>query len=158
MYNNTDVEGAEIGVALKNIIALASGIMEGIGQGDKARAALMKRGLAEIVRFGTQYGGKLETFLGLTGVGDLIVTCTSHHSRNFQAGYAIGKANSAREFLANNTKTVEGIRSAEIVYHIAKNKHISMPITDEVYAVLFEDKTPTDAIADLMNRELKSEY
>ncbi len=157
VYRNTDVVGAEIGVALKNIIALASGVLSGLGQGDNARAALMTRGLAEIVRYGTHFGGNLETYLGLTGVGDLIVTCTSVHSRNFQAGYQIGKANDAKEFLKNNQKTVEGIRSAEIVYHVAKEKGISMPIVNEVYATLFENKKPSDAILDLMGRELKSE-
>ncbi|MFI3283732.1 MAG: NAD(P)H-dependent glycerol-3-phosphate dehydrogenase [Erysipelotrichaceae bacterium] len=157
VYRNTDVVGAEIGVALKNIIALASGVLSGLGQGDNARAALMTRGLAEIVRYGTHFGGNLETYLGLTGVGDLIVTCTSVHSRNFQAGYQIGKANDAKEFLKNNQKTVEGIRSAEIVYHVAKEKGISMPIVNEVYATLFENKKPSDAILDLMGRELKKE-
>lgn len=157
IYTNTDVIGAEIGVALKNIMALASGIIVGIGQGDNAKAALMTRGLAEMVRFGLEFGGKLETYLGLDGVGDLIVTCTSHHSRNFQAGFQIGKADSAKEFLANNTKTVEGIKCAEIVYHVAKDRGISMPITEQVYHVLFEDKKPSLAIIDLMKRELKSE-
>ncbi|MBP3399274.1 MAG: NAD(P)-dependent glycerol-3-phosphate dehydrogenase, partial [Erysipelotrichaceae bacterium] len=120
VYRNTDVVGAEIGVALKNVMAIASGVLTGLGQGDNARAAMMTRGLAEIARYGIAFGGKPETYLGLDGVGDLIVTCTSYHSRNFTAGLAIGKADSAVEFLKNNTKTVEGIRCAKVVYEESK--------------------------------------
>ena len=158
VYRNTDVTGAEIGVAVKNIMALASGVLTGIGQGDNARAALMTRGLAEMSRFGVAFGGKRETYLGLDGVGDLIVTCTSRHSRNFMAGYEIGKSGSAEEFLANNKKTVEGIQACKIVHEEAHKRNISMPITDEVYAVLYEGKRPDQAIQDLMNRDLKSEF
>ncbi len=157
VYRNTDVIGAEIGVAVKNIMAIASGVLEGIGQGDNARAALMTRGLAEMSRFGIAMGGKAETYLGLDGVGDLIVTCTSKHSRNFMAGYAIGKAGGAKSFLSHNSKTVEGVFACKIVYEEAKKHQISMPITDEVYAVLYENKDPRDAITSLMNRSLKSE-
>ena len=157
VYRNTDVIGAEIGVALKNIIALASGILTGLGQGDNARAALMSRGLNEIVKYGTHFGGKLETYLGLTGLGDLIVTCTSYHSRNFQAGLAIGKANSVEEFMKNNTKTVEGIICAKIVHEVALEHNISMPITEQIYNILFNNKKPSDCIKDLMNRDLKHE-
>ncbi len=157
VYRNTDVIGAEIGVAVKNIMAIASGILEGIGQGDNARAALMTRGLAEMSRFGIALGGKKDTYLGLDGVGDLIVTCTSRHSRNFMAGYAIGKAGDAKSFLETNTKTVEGISACRIVHEEAQRHGISMPITDQVYLVLFEGKKPADAIDDLMRRDLKSE-
>lgn len=157
VYRNTDVIGAEIGVAVKNVMALASGITTGIGQGDNARAALMTRGLAEMARFGTYFGGKPETYLGLDGVGDLIVTCTSHHSRNFQAGLTIGKNNSAQIFWDTNKKTVEGAKTAEVVYHLAKKHQIPMPITEQVYLVLYEGKKPTDALRDLMARELKAE-
>lgn len=157
VYRNTDVVGAEIGVALKNVMAIASGVLTGLGQGDNARAALMTRGLAEIARYGIAMGAKAETFLGLDGVGDLIVTCTSHHSRNFTAGLAIGQADSAVEFLQNNKKTVEGIRCAKVVYEEAKRQGISMPITDEVYRVLYEGKKPSEALYQLMNRELKAE-
>ncbi|MBQ4342256.1 MAG: NAD(P)-dependent glycerol-3-phosphate dehydrogenase [Erysipelotrichaceae bacterium] len=157
VYRNTDVIGAEIGVALKNVMAIASGVLTGLGQGDNARAALMTRGLAEIARYGISMGGKPETYLGLDGVGDLIVTCTSVHSRNFTAGLQIGKADSAVEFLANNKKTVEGIRCAKVVYEEAQKRGISMPITNEVYHVLFEGKKPSVAMVDLMNRELKAE-
>ena len=157
VYRNRDVVGAENGVAVKNIIALASGILEGIGGGDNARAALMTRGLAEMARFGTFKGGKPETYLGLTGVGDLIVTCTSIHSRNFQAGLLIGKNDSADLFWKTNTKTVEGVNACKVVYEEAVKNHISMPITTEVYKVLYENAKPSEAINNLMNRELKSE-
>ena len=157
VYRNTDVIGAEIGVALKNIIALASGILSGLGQGDNARAALMSRGLNEIVKYGTHFGGKLETYLGLTGLGDLIVTCTSYHSRNFQAGLAIGKADSTEEFLKNNKKTVEGIICTKIVHEVALKHNISMPITEQMYNILFNNKKPSECIVELMNRDLKHE-
>ena len=157
VYRNTDVVGAEIGVALKNVMAIASGILTGLGQGDNARAALMTRGLAEIARYGVAMGGKAETYLGLDGVGDLIVTCTSYHSRNFSAGLEVGKADSAEEFLRNNTRTVEGVRCAKVVYEEAKKHGISMPITDQVYKVLFEGKKPSVAMSELMSRELKAE-
>lgn len=158
VYTNTDVVGAEIGVALKNIMAIASGILTGIGQGDNAKAALMTRGLAEMARYGIYFGGRPETFLGLAGVGDLIVTCTSVHSRNFQAGLIIGKNNSAKEFLETNKSTVEGIKACKVVYEEANKYNISMPITEQVYKVLYEGKLPTDAANELMNRDLKPEY
>lgn len=157
IYRNDDVIGAEIGVALKNVMAIASGILEGIGQGDNARAALMTRGLAEMTRYGIAQGGRAETFLGLDGVGDLIVTCTSRHSRNFNAGYQIGLDNGAEKFLKENTKTVEGIYACKVVYEEAKKQHIEMPIVNEVYAVLYEGKKPGEAAIDLMNRSLKPE-
>ncbi|MBQ7889199.1 MAG: NAD(P)-dependent glycerol-3-phosphate dehydrogenase [Erysipelotrichaceae bacterium] len=157
VYRNTDVVGAEIGVALKNVMAIASGVLTGLGQGDNARAAMMTRGLAEIARYGIAFGGKPETYLGLDGVGDLIVTCTSYHSRNFTAGLAIGKADCAVEFLKNNTKTVEGIRCAKVVYEESKRMGITMPITDQVYKVLYEGKQPSVAMNELMSRELKAE-
>lgn len=157
IYRNTDEIGAEAGVAIKNIMAIASGVLTGIGQGDNARAALMTRGLAEMTRYGTALGGKKETYLGLDGVGDLIVTCTSRHSRNFQAGYEIGRDGGAADFLKRNTKTVEGILACRAVHDEAEKKGISMPITDQVYAVLFEGKDPETAIHELMTRELKAE-
>lgn len=157
VYRNDDVIGAEVGVAIKNVIAIASGILEGIGQGDNARAALMTRGLAEMTRFGTALGGREETYLGLDGVGDLIVTCTSRHSRNFMAGYQIGMDGGAAKFFAENKKTVEGIFACKVVYDEAKKRGIEMPITEQIYAVLYEGKTPQDAARDLMARELKPE-
>lgn len=157
VYRNTDVIGAQIGVAIKNIIAVVSGAAAGLDLGDNARAALMTRGLAEMTRYGVYFGGKPETFLGLCGVGDLIVTCTSPHSRNFQAGFQIGQANSAKEFMETNTKTVEGISAMKAVYDVIKDKGISMPITEEAYAVVYEGKEPLIAIRDLMDRDLRHE-
>lgn len=157
VYRSTDLVGAQIGVAVKNIIAVAAGIAEGLNLGDNARAALITRGLAEMTRFGVSRGAKAETFLGLTGVGDLVVTASSHHSRNFQAGLEIGKKDSGKDFLANNTKTVEGIHAAKAVHEIAQEENISMPITEQVYKVVYENKIPSLAIKELMNRDLKEE-
>ncbi|MBE6114815.1 MAG: NAD(P)-dependent glycerol-3-phosphate dehydrogenase [Erysipelotrichaceae bacterium] len=157
VYTNTDVVGAEYGVALKNAIAIASGVISGLGCGDNTKAALLTRGLAEITRFGVACGGKMETYLGLCGLGDLIVTCTSVHSRNYQAGYAIGKADSATEFLATNTKTVEGINTIRAVYHMAKEMNIDMPIINIAYKVLFEGMKPSESLELLMNRKLVAE-
>lgn len=157
VYRGNDEVGSEIGVAVKNAIALASGMLAGLGYGDNTRAALITRGLAEMIRFGTALGGRSETFMGLTGMGDLIVTCTSVHSRNFQAGFEIGKAGSAQIFWDTNTKTVEGVRTAKIVHEIASEKGIDMPIVNEIYRVLYEGKSPVQSAKDLMLRDLKPE-
>ena len=157
VYRNTDEIGAEIGVALKNVMAIASGILEGCGQGDNARAALMTRGLAEMTRYGIAQGGRPETFLGLDGVGDLIVTCTSQHSRNFMAGYQIGHDGTAEKFMHENKKTVEGIYACKVMHEEALRQGIDMPITNEMYAVLYEGEKPSDAIRHLMGRSLKAE-
>ena len=157
VYTGNDEIGSEVGVALKNAIAVASGVLSGLGYGDNTRAALMTRGLAEMIRFGTAMGGKPETFMGLTGIGDLIVTCSSRHSRNFQAGYEIGKANDAQAFWKYNKKTVEGVRTAKVVYELAQQMHIDMPITSEIYKVLYENKDPKQSARDLMLRDLKPE-
>ena len=157
VYTNNDVIGAQVGVAIKNIIAIASGCLQGLDYGDNARAALMTRGLAEMTRFGVSLGGEAETFLGLCGVGDLIVTATSQHSRNFQAGFMIGKNNSSQAFFDTNDKTVEGVFAAKVVHNMAKSMNVSMPITEEVYKVVFEGKEPVTAIRELMQRDLKAE-
>ena len=157
VYTGNDEIGSELGVAIKNSIALASGMLAGIGYGDNTRAALITRGLAEMIRFGVAFGGQEKTFMGLTGIGDLIVTCTSVHSRNFEAGYQIGKADSARAYWDHNKKTVEGIRTTEVLYRLKAEKNISMPIVDEIYKVLYENKKPSDSAKDLMLRELKAE-
>ena len=157
VYRNTDVIGAEIAAACKNVFAIASGILDGLKQGDNARAALMTRGLYEMTRFGLYYGGKMETFLGLNGVGDLIVTCSSRHSRNFNAGFIIGQDDDAAHFLKENTKTTEGVATAKVVYEMAKKNGLYMPITDKVYQVLYEGKKPSIAIKELMSRSLKAE-
>lgn len=157
VYTNNDVIGAEIGVAMKNTIALASGILEGLEYGDNARAALCTRGLNEIVRFGVSMGGQLKTYLGLTGIGDLVVTCYSFHSRNFKAGLEIGKANSAKDFLANNKATVEGIRTVEVIHRLSKKMDIELPIINSLYKIIYEDVKPEFAAAELMRRPLKAE-
>ena len=157
VYTGNDEVGSELGVAIKNSIALASGMLAGIGYGDNTRAALITRGLAEMIRFGVAFGGQEKTFMGLTGIGDLIVTCTSVHSRNFEAGYQIGKADSARAYWDHNKKTVEGIRTTEVLYRLKAEKNISMPIVDEIYKVLYENKKPSESAKDLMLRELKAE-
>lgn len=157
VYTGTDEIGSEIGAAVKNAIAVASGTLYGLGYGDNTRAVLITRGLMEMTRYGVALGGKPETFMGLTGIGDLIVTCTSKHSRNFQAGYDIGKHNSAEYFWDNNIKTVEGVRTAKAVYESAKRLGIDMPIVNEIYKVLYEGKSPDTSAMDLMLRDLKSE-
>lgn len=157
VYANNDEIGSEIGVAMKNAIAIASGILEGLGFGDNARAALCTRGLAEIVRFGKHFGGHSDTYLGLTGLGDLIVTCYSFHSRNFMAGLQIGKDDSAFNFLKNNTKTVEGIRTIEVLYRIAQKENIELPIIECLYQVIYNNKKPSEVIPSLMVRPIKSE-
>ena len=157
VYVQTDEVGAEIGAAIKNTIAIAAGILQGLGMGDNAKAALVTRGLIEMIKLGTFFGGKEKTFLGLTGIGDLMVTCNSHFSRNFQAGLEIGKANSAKEFLKNNTKTVEGIRTTEVLYEIGIKNNIELPIVSAIYDVLYKDVAPKDALVNLMNRKLKKE-
>ncbi len=158
IYTGSDEVGSETGVAIKNAIAVASGVLSGLGYGDNTRAALITRGLNEMIRYGTAMGGNLETFMGLTGIGDLIVTCTSVHSRNYQAGYEIGLANSAAGFWENNKKTVEGVRTSKVIYEIAKEKNIDMPIINEIYQVLYEGKEPRESANDLMLRDLKAEY
>ena len=157
VYIQKDEVGAEIGVAMKNAIAIASGILEGLGLGDNARAALVTRGLAEMTAFGRHFGGKLKTYLGLTGLGDLIVTCYSFHSRNFKAGLTIGKADDAAAFLATNKTTVEGIRAAKTIHELAHKHHIEVPIVDSVYAVLYEGARPSAMILKMMARPLKEE-
>lgn len=157
VYRGDDEIGSEIGVALKNAIAVASGVLYGLGYGDNTRAALITRGLAEMIRYGVAMGGRKETFVGLTGIGDLIVTCTSKHSRNFQAGFEIGQHNSAKYYWDNNTKTVEGVRTAKVVHDVAQQHGIEMPIIEEIYKVLYEEKNPQESARDLMLRDLKHE-
>ena len=158
IYTGDDEIGSELGVAIKNVMAIASGILSGLGYQDNTRAALITRGLQEMIRYGVFFGGKQQTFMGLTGIGDLIVTCTSIHSRNFEAGYQIGKENDVTNFLKYNKKTVEGVRTAKIVHKVAKENDIDMPICEEVYQILFEGKEPKTCANDLMLRELKKEF
>ncbi|WP_246942221.1 NAD(P)H-dependent glycerol-3-phosphate dehydrogenase [Bacillus pinisoli] len=152
VYTNPDVIGVEIGGALKNIIALAAGITDGLGYGDNAKAALMTRGLAEIARLGVAMGANPLTFAGLTGIGDLIVTCTSVHSRNWRAGNLLGKGHSLNEVLDNMGMVVEGVRTTKAAYQLAQKMEVSMPITNALYDVLFNNKTPKEAVDTLMAR------
>jgi glycerol-3-phosphate dehydrogenase (NAD(P)+) len=152
VYTNADVIGVEIGGALKNIIALAAGISDGLGYGDNAKAALMTRGLAEIARLGTKMGANPLTFSGLAGIGDLIVTCTSVHSRNWRAGNMLGKGKTLDEVLANMGMVVEGVRTTKAAYQLAKKYNVNMPITLVLYDVLFNGKNPKDAVDELMAR------
>ena len=151
LYVNSDVIGCEIGGAIKNVIALCCGVIEGLGLGDNTRAALMTRGLSEITRLGTAMGGKAYTFSGLAGVGDLIVTCTSMHSRNFRAGILIGQGVSPQEAVFR-VGTVEGYACAAAALKLSKKYDVNMPITEEINRILFEGKPPKSAIGDLMGR------
>jgi len=158
VYTNDDLIGVQIGGACKNIIALAAGISDGIGYGDNAKAALMTRGMHEIVRIGTKLGGRQETFYGLTGMGDLIVTCTSMHSRNRRAGILIGSGKTMEEASKEVGMVVEGIEATKAFYELKERENIIMPITDILYKVLFQNKDPKEAVYELMSREKKDEH
>jgi glycerol-3-phosphate dehydrogenase (NAD(P)+) len=153
VYTNPDMIGVEIGGALKNIIALAAGISDGLGYGDNAKAALMTRGLAEIARLGTKMGANPLTFSGLAGIGDLIVTCTSVHSRNWRAGNMLGKGYSLNEVLENMGMVVEGVRTTKAAYQLSKKYDVIMPITTVLYGILFHNLDPKDAVDSLMGRD-----
>ncbi|MGE5474109.1 MAG: NAD(P)H-dependent glycerol-3-phosphate dehydrogenase [Ignavibacteriales bacterium] len=157
VYTNDDLIGVEIGGALKNVIALCAGISDGIGFGDNTKAALMTRGLTEIARLGASLGAKKHTFAGLTGMGDLIVTCTSMHSRNRRAGILIGKGKSVEEALSEVRMVVEGVRTTGAAYKLASMQNVEMPITEQAYRILFEGENPKRAVSKLMEREKKNE-
>jgi glycerol-3-phosphate dehydrogenase (NAD(P)+) len=157
VYTNEDIVGVEIGGAVKNIIALAAGISDGIGYGDNTKAALMTRGMHEITRIGTKLGGSNRTFYGLTGMGDLIVTCTSKHSRNRSAGVLIGQGATSEEAAEKIGMVVEGIKACKAFYELKEELDVQMPITDALYKVLFKGKSPKDAVVKLMTRDKKSE-
>ncbi|MGL4990407.1 MAG: NAD(P)H-dependent glycerol-3-phosphate dehydrogenase [Sarcina sp.] len=157
IYTNDDVIGVEIGGAVKNIIALAAGISDGIGYGDNSKAALMTRGMYEIAKVGIALGGRAETFYGLTGIGDLIVTCTSMHSRNRRAGILIGKGHTLNEAVTEVGMIVEGVKACKAFHELQKTVDVSMPITELLYKVLFEDLSAKEAGYLLMERDKKSE-
>lgn len=136
VYRSDDIRGVEYGGALKNIMALACGVLDGIKLGDNSRAALMTRGLVEMTRFGVRFGAKMNTFFGLSGMGDLVVTCTSSHSRNHTAGVMMGEGKTAKEIVEGTNMVVEGMRTALLVHEIAKREHIDMPITEEVCCLI----------------------
>lgn len=152
VYTNPDITGVEFGGALKNIIALATGMADGLGLGDNARAALMTRGMAEIARLGVALGGKILTFAGLSGIGDLIVTCTSMYSRNRRAGILLGQGQALEEVLGAVGMVVEGVRTTAAARELARQYNIRMPITEEIYQVLYQGKPVGDCVAALMER------
>lgn len=157
VYISPDVLGIELGAALKNVVALAAGIADGLGYGDNTKAALITRGIAEIARLGTAMGGKVESFYGLSGMGDLIVTCASMHSRNRRAGILLGKGYTMDEAMAEVKMVVEGVYSAKAAMGLAKKYDVQLPIIEQVNAILFEDKPAKDAVGDLMLRDKKVE-
>ena len=157
VYISPDMLGIELGGALKNVIALAAGTADGLGYGDNTKAALITRGIAEIARLGIKMGGKPETFYGLTGIGDLIVTCASVHSRNRKAGYLMGKGYTMQEAMDEVQMVVEGVYSAKAALTLAQKYQVEMPIVEQVNKVLFENKNAEEAVKELMIRDKKME-
>ena len=157
VYTSPDVLGIELGGALKNVIALAAGVADGLGYGDNTKAALITRGIAEISRLGMAMGGRAETFSGLSGIGDLIVTCASMHSRNRRAGILIGQGKSMEEAMREVNMVVEGVYSAKAALALGKKYQVSLPIIEQVNQVLFEHKSAEEAVADLMLRDKNME-
>ena len=158
VYISSDITGIEIGGSLKNVIALAAGIADGLGYGDNSKAALITRGIKEIADLGTKMGCKIGTFAGLSGMGDLIVTCASMHSRNRRAGILIGQGKSLEEAINEVHMVVEGAVSAKAALALAQKYNVELPIIEQVNKVLFEGKSADEAVKELMNREFKSEY
>lgn len=157
VYISSDILGMELGAALKNVVALAAGMADGLGYGDNTKAALITRGIAEIARLGITMGGRIETFYGLTGIGDLIVTCASMHSRNRRAGILIGEGKSYEEAMNEVKQVVEGVYAAKAGLILAKKHNVSMPIIESVNKILFEGKDAAEAVNELMVREGKIE-
>ena len=158
VYTSDDVLGIELGGSLKNVIALAAGMVDGLGYGDNTKAALMTRGIAEISRLGAKMGGHETTFYGLSGIGDLIVTCTSNHSRNHNAGYLIGQGKSTEEAVAEVGQVVEGINCAKAALALGKKFKVSLPIVEEINDVLFHGESVRDSLMDLLRRNPTEEY
>jgi glycerol-3-phosphate dehydrogenase (NAD(P)+) len=158
IYTHDDVIGVELGGALKNIIAIAAGACDGIGFGDNTKAALCTRGLAEITRLGVALGARRETFFGLSGVGDLIVTAFSRHSRNRGFGERLGRGEPPQQIAASTQMVAEGVRTAKSAWQVARRLRVEVPITSQVYAILYEGKATKQAVRDLMTREAKPEF
>ena len=158
VYINPDMVGIELGGALKNVIALAAGVVDGLGFGDNTKAALMTRGIVEIARLGEKMGCHYETFAGLSGIGDLIVTCTSKHSRNRNAGVLIGQGKQLDEVKKEVGQVIEGVNSAKAALALAKKYEVEMPIVEQVNLVLFENKSAKEALADLLVRDKTTEH
>ena len=157
MYMNMDIIGGELGGSVKNVIALASGVCDGIGFGDNTKAALITRGIVEITRLGISIGGKAETFAGLSGIGDLIATCLSQHSRNRYVGEQIGRGRSLEEVLDEMTMVAEGVKTSRSVKALSEKQFVEMPICDAIYELLYEGLDPKEAVNRLMTRKLGSE-
>lgn len=157
VYISPDIQGIELGAALKNVIALAAGIADGLGYGDNTKAALITRGIAEITRLGTKMGSNAETFSGLSGIGDLIVTCASMHSRNRRAGILLGQGMQLDEVIKEVKMVVEGVYSAKAALKLANKYNVEMPIIEQVNQILFDGKSPADAVNDLMLRDSRIE-
>ena len=157
VYTSSDIVGIELGGALKNVIALAAGTVDGLGYGDNTKAALITRGITEIGRLGKKMGAQMETFYGLSGIGDLIVTCASKHSRNRKAGYLIGQGYTMEEAMKEVQMVVEGVYSAKAAKALAEKYDVEMPIVMEVNKLLFENKPASEAVKDLMQREKQGE-
>ncbi|HKL79449.1 MAG TPA: NAD(P)H-dependent glycerol-3-phosphate dehydrogenase [Mobilitalea sp.] len=158
VYTSPDIIGIELGASLKNVIALAAGVIDGLGLGDNTKAALMTRGMAEISRLGVKMGGRLETFSGLSGMGDLFVTCTSRHSRNRNAGVLMGQGSSAVDALKEINQVVEGVNTARAALALANKYDVEMPIVEQINQVLFEGKSTKDALSGLLMRDKRTEY
>ncbi|GAB1408882.1 NAD(P)H-dependent glycerol-3-phosphate dehydrogenase [Desulfovibrionales bacterium] len=157
VYANADVTGVELGGAVKNIMAIAAGIADGLGFGQNARAALITRGLSEMSRLGVALGGQAATFMGLSGMGDLVLTCTGDLSRNRRVGLALGQGKKLHDILAGMHNVAEGVKTTQAVHALGKSLGIELPITAQVHAVLFEDKNPAHAVRELMTRPLREE-
>lgn len=157
VYTNDDLIGVELGGAVKNIIAIAAGISDGLRFGDNTKAALLTRGLAEMTRLGVAMGARAETFAGLSGIGDLVVTCTSRYSRNRHLGEMIGKGKTLKEALKEMVMVAEGVRTTRAACRLAERFRVDLPITKEVFKILFEEKDPREAVKELMLREAKPE-
>jgi glycerol-3-phosphate dehydrogenase (NAD(P)+) len=158
IYTHDDVIGVELGGALKNVIAIAAGTCDGIGFGDNTKAALCTRGLTEMTRLGVALGARPETFFGLSGVGDLIVTAFSRHSRNRGFGERLGKGETPEQIVASTQMVAEGVKTAKSAWQLAQRHGVEVPITREVQAILYEGKSPKQAVRDLMTREAKPEF
>ncbi|MDX1812988.1 MAG: NAD(P)H-dependent glycerol-3-phosphate dehydrogenase, partial [Gammaproteobacteria bacterium] len=156
-YTSTDVIGVEVGGAIKNVMAIAAGISDGLGFGANSRAALITRGLAEITRLGTFLGGKTETFMGLAGLGDLVLTCTDNQSRNRRVGLALAQGKALDDILKELGQVAEGVFTTQKVFQLSQKHNIEMPIAEQVYEVIYNNKSPKLAVADLLQREIKSE-
>ena len=157
-YTNNDVAGAQVGGAVKNVMAIATGICDGLGLGANARAGLITRGLAELTRLGQALGGKTETFMGLSGLGDLILTCTDNQSRNRRVGLGLGAGKNLKQIMIEIGQEAEGVITTKTVHNLAEKLDIEMPITEAVYNVLYQGLSPAEGVKQLLARQLKSEY